>query len=141
MKTLSRLLPIPILIVTLAACEHDNPVETEPPNGDPSMFSEIQTTIFNTSCALSGCHAGSSPQQNMDLSQGEAYAAIVNVPSQERPELMRVEPGNPDDSYLLMKIEGDPDIIGARMPLGRQPLSASQISLVRNWIAAGAPED
>lgn len=144
MKIIARVLPIAIVLVALVACEHDNPVETDPPGDDPpeeSMFSQIQTEIFNTNCALSGCHAGSNPQQGMDLSEGQAYAAIVGVPSTERPELMRVEPGNPDDSYLLMKIEGDPDIVGARMPLGRQPLSSSQISLVRDWIVAGAPED
>lgn len=128
------------VILLLAGCDRAGPVETDPPPDTPS-FNTIQTTIFNTNCAVSGCHAGSSPAQGMNLSAGAAYDAIVGVPSNERPELLRVDPGNPDESYLLLKIEGDPSIVGSRMPLGRTPLSDEQIQLVRDWIEDGAPEE
>lgn len=128
------------LAMTLfCGCEHETPVEPEPPAA--SAFDEIQATIFTPSCALSGCHAGANAQQQMDLSEGRSYGSIVGVPSRERPDLLRVDPGDPDASYLLMKIEGAPGIVGARMPLGRSPLSAAQIALVRSWIADGATED
>lgn len=63
---------------------------------------------------------------------------LVNVASNEVPALMRVLPNNPDDSYLVRKVEGGPDIVGGRMPLGRAPLSAEQIGMIRSWISAGA---
>jgi hypothetical protein len=102
-----------------------------------ATFEFVQNNIFTPSCALSGCHAGPSPQQGMNLSAGQAYAALVNVPSTEQPSLLRVRPGNPDQSYLVQKIMGTA-AVGARMPLGGAPLSDSQIQAVRDWIAAGA---
>jgi hypothetical protein len=73
------------------------------------------------------------------LSAGNAHGNLVNVSSQEVPDLLRVEPGNPDDSYLVRKIEGGPNIIGERMPRGRPPLSDAQIQRIRAWIEDGAP--
>ncbi len=100
-------------------------------------FEFIQTNIFTPSCALSGCHAGPSPQQGMNLSAGQAYAAIVSVPSTEVPSLLRVNPGKPDESYLVHKIAGTA-AVGGRMPLGGPPLSDNLIQSMRDWIAAGA---
>lgn len=91
--------------------------------------------IFSNNCAFSGCHAGASPQQGMNLSAGQAFNNIVNVPSSERPELLRVDPGDPDMSYLFMKITGAPGIVGSRMPLGRPPLSNADIALIEQWIS------
>ncbi|MCZ6852858.1 MAG: CHRD domain-containing protein, partial [Gammaproteobacteria bacterium] len=85
------------------------------------FFSRVQEQVFTPSCALSGCHAGASPAQGMNLSEGQAYANIVNVPSNEFPSLNRVEPNDPDNSYLIQKIEGTAQV-GARMPLGAGPL-------------------
>ena len=136
-KTLLSLLCVMLLV----GCEHDDPVGPGPgmPDPDPMpTLSSIQENIFDTSCALSGCHAGANPQQGMNLSAGEAFGNIVGVPSQERPGLLRVVPGNPDDSYLVHKIEGRSDIVGQRMPLGGSPLSSDQINLIRTWIANGA---
>ena len=48
-----------------------------------------------------------------------------------------MEPGNPDDSYLVQKIEGTA-AVGGRMPLGGQPLSADTIAAIRQWITDGA---
>ncbi|MET0534004.1 MAG: Ig-like domain-containing protein, partial [Steroidobacter sp.] len=51
--------------------------------------------------------------------------------------LLRVKPGDADNSYLVQKIDGRATI-GGRMPLGRNPLPQASIDLVRSWIAAGA---
>jgi uncharacterized protein YjdB len=105
-----------------------------------SFANQVQP-IFTANCALSGCHAGASPEQGMNLSAGQAYNAIVNVPSVQQPSLMRVLPGNPDNSYLVRKIEGTPSITGSRMPLGGPFLTASQIATIRTWISQGAPNN
>ena len=53
---------------------------------------------------------------------------------------MRVNPGNPDASYLVQKIEGTA-AVGVRMPANGPPyLPQDRIDLVRRWIAAGAPQ-
>jgi hypothetical protein len=36
------------------------------------------------------------------------YSNLVGVASRQRPELLRVNPGNPDASYLVHKLGGDP---------------------------------
>jgi hypothetical protein len=54
--------------------------------------------------------------------------------------LKRVDPGNPDNSFLLIKVEGpDSFALGSRMPMTAPNLTTAQIQLIRDWIAAGAP--
>jgi hypothetical protein len=73
----------------------------------------------------------------MNLSASVSYNNIVGVPSSERPSLLRIDPGNPNDSYLLQKIAGTASV-GSRMPRGRAPLSDALIQQVRTWIEQGA---
>ncbi len=111
-----------------------------PPPLGPTLAS-IQANIFSPSCALSGCHTGSSPQMNQNLSAGMAYSNIVNVPSTEEPQYMRVLPGDAANSYLYMKITGDARITGVQMPKVGGPLTADKIAAIKDWINAGAPPD
>ena len=121
--------------MTLVSCEHADPLEQG--SLQPTLAS-IQENIFDQSCAVPGCHTGSSPPMDLDLSSGEAESNLVGVDSREVPSLKRVDPGNPDDSYLVRKIEGAPGIVGGRMPLNRAPLSSEEIAVVRDWITGGA---
>ncbi len=130
-----RPLIVLLAVLCLAGCEHADPLD--PGRLEPTL-SSIQANVFDLNCALSGCHAGSSPQQGLNLSRGQARANIVGVRSNQRPNLLRVEPGNPDGSYLFQKITGAAGILGERMPRGRPPLSAEQIDAIRQWIADGA---
>jgi hypothetical protein len=53
-----------------------------------------------------------------------------------------VIPGDPDNSYLVHKLEGGPDIVGARMPnTGGPYLTEGQMAILKRWIARGAPND
>jgi len=101
-----------------------------------ATFSSIQAQIFTPIC--SSCHP---PNQGMDLRAGNAYASIVGVNSSEKPTLLRVKPGDPDNSYLYQKVLGAPGISGARMPFGGPFLSDAQIQLIHDWILAGAPNN
>ena len=108
---------------------------------DPTAtFTRVQREVFTPSCALSGCHASASPQVGMVLETGRAYGSLVDVVSVET-SLLRVFPGLPNDSYLVVKLRGDPAIVGARMPPGGQTVTAAQLSLVVDWIRRGAPND
>ena len=70
----------------------------------------------------------------MDLSEDQFYASLVGTPSMERPELMRVQPGEPENSYLIMKIRGGPGIVGVQMPLIGDKLSEEEIGTLEDWI-------
>jgi hypothetical protein len=116
--------------------QNGEPIVQGPPvNTD---FQEIQTTIFTPVCSV--CHVGANAPAGLRLDAANSYAMLVNVASAEVPALMRVNPGNPDASYLVQKIQGNA-AVGVRMPANGPPyLSQAQIDLVRRWIAAGAPQ-
>jgi len=133
-----------LVLLAVTACGGDGVVPGDvmgPPAG--ATLSEVQQAVFTPSCALEslGCHAGPAPARGMDLSDGHAFAAVVGVPSVEIPSFVRVDPGNAADSYLYMKITGDPRRSGSAMPLVGGPLDTAKIELVRSWIDAGAHED
>ena len=102
----------------------------------PATFERVQTTVFDVSCASSGCHGGSAWP---DLSAGKAYGNIVNVESSRG--LPLVYPGLPDSSYLYLKLLPDAPISGGRMPLGGPYLDAASLEIVRAWIERGAPAE
>ena len=94
--------------------------------------------VFAVSCVFSGCHSGGEPAAGLSLA-GDFAGRIVGVASEQRSDLKLVDPGNPDKSYLLIKVRGDDEIISQQMPPGA-PLSAEQVEIIRAWIASGAKE-
>ena len=107
------------------------------PTPAPVSFDELQTTIFSPTCAMQFCHDAASHNENLDLSAGAAYANLVSVPSVES-NLLRVAPGDPANSFLILKLTGPPPGQGSQMPSGLPPLPANQIQMIRNWILQGA---
>jgi len=98
----------------------------------------LQQFVFTPTCAKSGCHL-SPAQQNQDLSAGMAYSNIVGVRSMEVPALFRVEPGDPNHSYIVMKVQGSSGIVGVQMPADGPPyLSQAEMDVLRRWILDGA---
>ena len=110
-------------------------------SGASADFQAIQDNVFTPICAQ--CHAGAGAPEGMQLSAGVSYGMIVNVPSQEQPSLLRIKPGDPDNSYLVQKIEGRA-AVGAQMPDGcpaTQPcLDQATIDRIRAWVSEGAPQ-
>jgi hypothetical protein len=109
-------------------------------------FSEDIQPIFTASCALTNCHVGAGPlgAPGLTLSAGQALAATVNVSSSQVPRLFRIEPGNADSSYLIIKLEGEQGLVGgvgAQMPINADPLDQMTIDLIRSWIDAGAGDN
>lgn len=135
-------LPTGALVLALSiffgACAQDDPLE---PDALEPTLNSIQANIFTPTCALSGCHAGAAPQEGLNLSAGQARQNLVDVASRQVPDLLRVNPGNANDSYLVIKLEGGGRMAPgtARMPFGAAPLTSQQIGVVREWINAGAP--
>jgi len=113
----------------------------DPPTAafDP-VFSEIQSNVFTPSCAVSGCHTGGGAPQGLRLDEANSYGLLVGQPSSQDPATLRVAPGDPDNSYLIQKLEGTASV-GAQMPLNGTALPQSTIDIIRQWISAGALDD
>lgn len=105
-----------------------------------ATFSSIQSNVFTPTCAVSGCHSGGAPAQGLNLNPDNSYTMLVGVASSEQPSLLRVDPNDPDNSYLIQKLEGTASF-GERMPRGGSPLSSSTIQAIRQWISEGAIDD
>jgi len=106
----------------------------------PSFARDI-APLLRTRCAT--CHLTGEEAGNMALPPDVAYESLVGVKSPAT-GLVRVDPGKPDSSYLIMKLEGtqlSKGGAGARMPFGADPLPAQSIALIKAWIAAGAPKN
>ncbi len=95
----------------------------------------IQDLVFTPICTA--CHVGGAAPQGLRLDAANSYAMLVGVSSVEVPSIRRVEPGRPDDSYIIQKLEGHA-AVGERMPFGGPYLSVDTIALIRGWIASGA---
>ena len=81
----------------------------------------------STATAAAGCLTGDS-----------AYDQLVNVASRLKPGAIRVIPGDPENSFLVHKIEGRPGIVGLRMPFNGPYLSDGQVRIIKRWIETGA---
>lgn len=130
----------------LAADNDANGDENGDANGDENgdgdgaakvTLAVLSMEIFTPNCTFSGCHGGSFLSANMSLEADRIAGEIIGVASSGS-DLNRIEPGNPEASYLLKKVRGDGDV-NSQMPLNRTPLTADQIELIRAWIEAGAP--
>jgi len=102
-------------------------------------FQAIQDNVFTPICSV--CHIGAGAPEGLQLDAAHSYMLIVNVASAEQPNLKRILPGDPDNSYLIQKIEGAPTISGVRMPANGPPyLPQSTIDTMRQWVTNGAPQ-
>jgi len=135
-----------VVVVGVAGCagngqgldQNGQPIGTS--GGTPGTltadFQSIQDNIFTPIC--SKCHIGASAPEGLQLDAAHSYNLLVGVPSAEQSSLLRVKPGDPDNSYMVRKIEGAAGIVGGQMPLGETPLPQASIAVIRQWITDGA---
>ena len=116
----------------------DGPVDDGDSTAVTVTLSQLSTEIFTPNCTSAGCH-GANPSEGMSLLPDDIAASIIDVQSNQRPNLKRIDPNNPDGSYLLQKLRGTG--ANAQMPFGGTPLSAAQIQLIVDWVNAGAPPE
>jgi hypothetical protein len=80
------------------------------------------------------CHNG---QFEPNLSTpAMTYAYLVGRPALEKPELLRVRPGDPDRSLFIDKVRNRG--VATQMPLGAEPLAEADIQALEAWIEGGA---
>ena len=149
------------LLVTVAACGTDSSGDpgdpgasnTElpdagAPSGDAcaeaalhSDFAWIQQHVLTPSCATAMCHAGAEPSVDLTLEAGKAYPNLVNKGASTASGWIRVVPGSPDQSYLMVALGRAPGPMprDGFMPIGAPALCAEKLDAVARWISAGAP--
>jgi hypothetical protein len=114
--------------------------------------------VFQQSCAFMTCH-GSMSAANMGVYLGEpnkgATMTATVISGLMKPSLLLatmayVTPGNPGQSFLMRKMDGDQCSLdmkctsgscGASMPQGDAVLPAASRDIVRRWIAQGAKDN
>jgi roadblock/LC7 domain-containing protein len=88
---------------------------------DPSYFHDVRP-VLERRCQ--GCHQPNLKSSGLDLTSYEGLAAGGKR--------------GPDPGLIVKYVTGE---MKPQMPLGQTPLTAAEIELVRNWIAAGARND
>src|SRR5262245_44146812 len=117
-------------------------------------FGTIKQTIFKTTCASLSCHSSIAAKGGLILEGDKAYSQLYLVPpvneAARAAGLLRVNPGDPEKSFLYLKVACDPAPDGAppgcQLPVGggdRMPqllgrLSDEKVELIRKWIKDGA---
>lgn len=99
----------------------------------------LQDNVFTPSCAaFSSCHMGAaSLAEGLNLEAGMTEANLVGVASTQVSSLELVAPGDPDNSYLIIKLgRGNfpPGAETTTMPLGNPLLCDEKIDAVVRWI-------
>ena len=113
-----------------------------------ATLESVHAEVLEQSCAaIAQCHRGLAL-----AAEGLAFetvamarANLIDQPSAQDPTRDLVEPGNPDNSYLMNKLDGvnlanitQRDAPSMPMPLGGK-LCEPRLEAVRDWIASGAP--
>jgi hypothetical protein len=119
----------------LWGCNGDKDGTTDTAAGDD--FEAIRDDLLVRSCGFSSCHGAGAG--GFTVSAEMTRDDLVNAPAFANPAVILVIPGDPDESYLVRKLEGGPNIQGEAMPPDGPALAAEEIQRIRDWIAAGAP--
>jgi hypothetical protein len=116
-----------------------------------TAFAEVFPLLQANSCLT--CHIPGGPgvtQGKLNMASADsAWAALVNVPAAfkaEAPGWVRVNPGKPDSSLLIIKLDAtttsaklpNGKVYGARMPMGLAAIAPAEIAIIRKWIQDGA---
>lgn len=111
-----------------------------------SLAGDIVPKLKLNCTDVNRCHSSTGRERNMIFDTPmDAYMSLVGRCALEHPELERVRMGDSGRSYMVRKILGylGPND-GDRMPRvsqGFQLLSDGDISLIREWIDQGAPNN
>ena len=135
-----------LLWVCAVGCEPSGSTVESSEAAQAPTFAEISGLLVERGCAEGTCHGGVSPQAGLNLEPEFAYDALVNqpcsMPGAAELGLNLVTPGDPDNSFLYVKImlsDDDPHL-GSPMPTYGSGLSLEDTEKIRLWIEAGAPE-
>lgn len=150
-------------VAVLASCSSEDdakvckgdytPPASFDPNTPPTSFSRDVYPLWTT-CATNECHGAPNNDKNLYIAPGgnskATHPGLVNVPSTKLPRMMIVKPGDPNESFLMKKLDGSHCVLdkecqggtcGEQMPNKNTQLSVEERDKVRRWIAQGAKND
>lgn len=147
------------------ACPFDYTTYT--PASDPSFKDDV-VPLLQRACNLRTCHGGGFENSRADLYTGlslssgppeqseldQIHAMMLLAPSTTTNNMPRVTPGDPANSFLMVKIDGcqnfrgltctaqsgavSDGVCGDDMPQSQPALPDSEKNVFRDWIAMGA---
>lgn len=141
-------LPLALVVASTGCSSSD---DNNTPSGPVSFRNDVAPVLRNT-CGLSNsCHGSGST--NGVLFAGDpatVRASLVNVKAPQLSTMNFVTPGDPSQSYLIHKLDGDQKQFsadctiadcGTQMPQGQPALAPSVRDTIRRWITEGAADN
>jgi hypothetical protein len=123
---------------------------TGPLPPESGYFHEQVRPLLDKYCV--GCHRGTSPEAGMVLggqvSSASIVSGLVGVRTTYGGQFQRVVAGNPNQSWLYLKVTGMAASAGCTdsacrngvmPPAGQVTLTSAELEVIRKWIADGAP--
>lgn len=104
--------------------------------GEPAL--SFATDVLPILVASCDCHTDGAPE---GLDMNDAYANLVDVASAQVPALDRIEPGQPDESYMWLKLNDAHVAAGGTgnpMPAPTGGLDGASLATIEAWILDGA---
>lgn len=135
-----------LLWALVSGCGGGGTVDGTVDSPEVATFARIQAEVFDVSCTSSSCHTAIGRAGDLVLEAASSYDALIGVaPSNSiaaADGMQRVYPGEPDKSFLYMKLaHGLTEGMGLAMPWGGPYLDESSLEVIRAWIRAGAPRE
>ena len=125
-----------------ALCEEQEEDTAPPDVATYYSLARVQDEVFDGSCAH--CHNPNyTPPSDVsidaipNLEAGASHESLVGVASGYGDGRILVDPGNPEGSFLMEKLRGDPSE-GKAMPRDKNAIDPALVSLVYGWILDGA---
>jgi hypothetical protein len=103
---------------------------------EPGSLDQVHREIVARRCSGQPglCHNGQF-EPNMST-PSLFYEYVVRRPALEKPDHLRVVPGDPDTSFLVDKLRNRD--VSTQMPLGAEPLAPEELAMMEDWIRNGA---
>jgi mono/diheme cytochrome c family protein len=127
LPTMEEAQPIPIPTLTPAPAVEMEPSAAAPaPETATVSFANDVMPIFSASCNT--CHGGDQTKAGLDMT---TYASLMAGSMQGAV----IFPGSPSQSVLVQQV------VDGEMPKRGDKLTAEQIQVISDWVAAGAPNN
>jgi hypothetical protein len=124
-----------LAVLVLTGCGAPVP---EVAKGEPVSYAAHLEPLVIAHCL--SCHDSEEAKAKLVLDPGMGYERLVGPRSAQDTEMALVEPGDPERSYLWLKLQHATEK-GKGMPrtlTGVKKLRESELELYRRWIEGGA---
>ena len=130
-----RIVTIGLAMMAVVGCGVQIP---DVPEGVPVSYAAHIEPLVIARCL--GCHSTDEHKAKLVLEEGTGFGRLVGPRSVQVPEIELVAPGDPEASYLWLKLQHTVEVGKGmpRTPTGSKKLPPPELELYRRWIAEGA---